>query len=288
MDQNLIDKNQNQEQNPSYTPNIDSSNSNAAFNSTQSIPTPEGPYYSSQSTNNAQQYPSQHSSIQPYPSQNMSTPQNQYYPSQEGIPIQSGDQINYYPLEPGTLNVQPNPPNKNNISYNPIQHKGIIHTKPDTFYITRDSGIKCSPGFIFTLGILIIFCSLLSDRTDHSEPIFFLVLGIFLIIISLMVFCTKDQNAFIILYSNSISITKRKSCYRKQFLYNLEDLERIDFIYERVDNKKNIYSFNVVRKNGEIDNILKYTSFTRILFTSEEIRYFLYIVNNHIKAKKIV
>jgi len=285
MDQNLIDKNQNQEQNPLYAQNIDFSNSNATFNSAQNIPIPEGPYYSSQSTNNAQLYPSQPSPIQPYPLQNMSSPQNQYYPPQGGNPIQSGEQINYYPLEPGALMVQPNPPNQNIKSYDSIQHKGIIQTKPDTFYITKDYGKKCHPCFLLFLGILNIIFSIGSNSRDFSNSVIGLSLGLFFTIIGLMLSCSSEENASVILYSNSISITKRKTCYQKQFLYNLEDLERIDFIYEREGNKKNIYSFNVVRKNGEIDNILKFITYTRILFTPEEIEYFLYKVNNHIHSK---
>ena len=86
MEQNFINRNQSQEeprQNPLYIPNINSSSSDTIYNSTQNITPPEEPYYSSQSTNNAQQYPSPPYPAQPYPAQNMVVPPNQsYYPSQ--------------------------------------------------------------------------------------------------------------------------------------------------------------------------------------------------------------
>ena len=79
MDQNLIVKNQSQEepqQSPPYIPNLNSSNSNTAFNSTQNIHPQEEPNYSSQATNNDQQYPSQTYPVQPYSTQNMAIPPN--------------------------------------------------------------------------------------------------------------------------------------------------------------------------------------------------------------------
>jgi len=113
MDQNLIDKNQSQEepqQNPPYIPNINSYNSNTAFNSTQNMVTQEEPYYSSQTTNNDQQYPSQTNPVQPYPTQNMGIPPNQsYYPPQGATPIQPGAKMSNFQLQPGVLNIQPNP-----------------------------------------------------------------------------------------------------------------------------------------------------------------------------------
>ena len=102
MEQNFINENQNQEdpqQNPSYVLNINSSTSETAYNSTQNIPSPEEPFYSSQSTDNSQQYPTQQYPAQPYPAQNMVVPPNQpYYPPQGATPNQAGVPMSNYPL----------------------------------------------------------------------------------------------------------------------------------------------------------------------------------------------
>jgi hypothetical protein len=282
MDQNLVDNNQNQEQNPLYVPNINSSNSNANYYLAQNIPAPEEPYYSNQNTNNVQQYPIQVYPDQLLPTQNMDIPQNQSYnPPQGENPIQYGDPISYYPLEPGALNVQPNPLNQYNKSYNSIEHKGIIQTEPDTFYITTDYGKKNTSICLVFLGIINIVFSIFNIKNSFPS----LILGLFLIICALISSGTSSKKSYIILYPNSIGIIKRSTCSKKNLVYNIEELERIDFIYEREDNKKNKYTLNVVRKNGNIDNILNFISYSKILFTSDEIEYFLYTVNNHIQAK---
>ena len=247
MDQNLIYKSQDQEtpqENPCYVPNTNSPNSNpSSFNSAQNIQTPEDPYYSSQSTNDAPPYAAQQYSAQQYPTvQNMAIPPNQsYYPPQGAAPIQSVDPMSNYQIQPGVLNVQPNPQNQYNKSYNLIQHKGIIQTEPDTFHITRDSGKNCSPCFFFLLGFIAIFISFTSGSYEIGKFVISLTLGIIFILVGLMASCISNQNAYIILYPNSIGIIKKASCYRKTFVYNLEELERIDFINQRENNGKNNY-----------------------------------------------
>ena len=282
MDQNLIYKSQDQEQpqeNQPYVPNINSPNSNATYNSTQNIQTPEEPCYSSQNTNNAQPY-----SVQPYPTQNMAIPQNQsYYPPQGETPIQSLDPMSNYQLQPGGLFILPNPQNLYD-----IQNSGIIQTEPNTFHIIRDSDKSCHPCICFLLGFVGILISIIYLFNEKGISMLFLLFGIGFSLIGLMIACTSNKNVYITLNPNSISLIKKASCYRKTFVYNLEDLERLDFIYQRESNDKNNYFLNIVRKNGNIENICHYICYSRILFTSNEIDYFLYKVNNHIQTKRRV
>ena len=115
MEQNFINRNQSQEeprQNPSYIPNINSSRSDTKYNSTLNITPPEEPYYSSKSTNNAQQYTSPPYPTQPYPALNMVVPPNQSYSPSQGTPIQPGVPISSFPLQAEALNVQPIPQNQ--------------------------------------------------------------------------------------------------------------------------------------------------------------------------------
>ena len=189
-----------------------------------------------------------------------------------------------YLLGPGVLSVQPNPQNQYHKPYNLIEHKGIIQTEPDTFHITRDSGKNCSPIFFLLIGIIDTVISI--PRLPNSMiPLAF---GICFIFVGLMLSCISNQSAYINLYPNSISIIKKKSCSRKTLVYNLEELERIDFTHQREDNEKNNYFLNIVRKNGNSENILHFISYSGTLFTADEIEYFLYTVNTHIQTKRRV
>jgi len=187
MEQNFINENQNQEepqQNPPYVPNTDSSTSDSTYNSTQNTPPPEQPYYSSQSIDKVQQYPAQPYPAQPYPAQpypaqpypaqpypaqpypaqpypaqnNLVPPNQPYYPPQGATPIQPGVPINNYPLQPTPLNVQPVPQNQYYKPYSLVQHKGILQTETNTYYITTGCCIKSIPIIFFIVGFCIIIC----------------------------------------------------------------------------------------------------------------------------------
>jgi hypothetical protein len=150
MEQNFINPNQSQEEpskNPPYIQNINSSNSDTIYSSTQNITPPEEPYYSSQNVNSIQQYPSQPYTAQPYSVQNMAVPPNQpYYPPQ-GTPIQPGVPISNFPLQPVALNVQPIPQNQYCKPYSLVQHKGIFQTETNTFFLKSSSIVPKTLGF---------------------------------------------------------------------------------------------------------------------------------------------
>ena len=176
MELNYINESQSQEepqQKQPYTPNTNSSSSDITYNSTQNTPTPEQPYYSSQSTDNSQQYP-----VQPYPAQNMVVPQNQsYYPPQGSNPIQPGVPMNNYPLQPEALNVQPIPQNQYYKPYSLVQHKGISQIENNTFYITLGCWRKCYPFFIFFIGLSFIIINIII----YQIPFIFFIFGLFFV-----------------------------------------------------------------------------------------------------------
>jgi len=296
MDQNLIDKNQSQEepqQNPPYIPNINSSNSNTSFNSTQNIHPQEELYYSSQTTNNDQQYPSQTYPVQPYPTQNMAIPPNQsYYPPQGATPIQPGAQMNNFSLQPGVLNYQPNPQNQNNKSYSSVEHKGIFQTEPNTFYITTGRCRKITPYILFFISLLSIVYT--AFHLPQKLPAF--IIGIIFFICILTLSCITFHSVFIILGPNTLTVISKSACYKKSKIYNPGELERIDFTCNKekdlfLDKRKkggysfkNRYLLNIVAKSGYLVNALNVPSGS-ILFTSDGMEYFLNVVNTHIQTK---
>ena len=282
MELNFINKNQSQEeprQNPAYIPNINSSSSDTIYNSTQNITPPEEPYYSSQSTNNALLYPSQ-----PYPAQNMVVPPNQpYYPPQ-GAPIRPGVPMSNFPVPPEVLSVQPIPQNQYNKPYSLIQHKGILQTETNTFYIKTGCPMKILPIIPLFIGSFIIIPTGL--YLPETLPAF--IFGLIFIPCSIICFCKMYHSAFIMLGPNTLTVIKKAICNKKCTIFNPGDLERIDLTYTQSKGRKNKtvnnYILKVVEKNGNIDVIFNIGSRT-ILFTSDEIEYFLYTVNTHIQTK---
>ena len=294
MEQNFINENQNQEelqQNPPYVPNTDSSTSDSTYNSTQNTPSPEQPYYSSQSTDKIQQYPAQPYPAQPYPTQpypaqnNLVSPNQPYYPPQGATPIQPGVPINNYPLQPTALNVQKVPPNQLHKSYSLIEHKGILQTEKNTFYITEGSCDKIGPFIpIFVSLFLILFGFLVENLLCY-------ILALIFIIASIMACFTQVHSIFIVLDPKTLTVIKKTICNKKIVTYNTRELEKITFtltiekgriVRGRRQGPTYNYECTLVSKSGNVNLIFNKTAGERI-FTSDEIEYFLYTVNTHIQ-----
>ena len=286
MEQNFINENQSQEepqQNPPYVPNTYSSSSDATYNSTQNTPPPEQPYYSSQSTDNFQQYPTQPYPAQPYPAQNMVIPPNQsYYPPQGSNSVQPGVPMNNYPLQSEALNVQPIPQNQYYKPYSLVQHKGIFQTETNTFYISLGRCVKYTPYIIFLIGFSFIIIHFLFI----SENILPFIFGLLIIAVSIIFCFAAYHSMFIVLGSNDLIVIKKAICTRAIKTYNPGELERIDFTYTKVEGNKTShkYDLKVVRKNGNTESILNLNS-KSIRFTQDEMEYFVYTVNTHIQTK---
>ena len=282
MEQNFINENQNQEepqQNPPYAPNTDSSTSDSTYNSTQNTPPPEQPYYSSQSIDKVQQYPAQPYPAQPYPAQpypaqpypaqpypaqnNLVPPNQPYYPPQGATPIQPGVPINNYPLQPTPLNVQPVPQNQYYKPYSLVQHKGILQTETNTYYITMWGTVLFLPETLLPFIFGLVFTS-----------------------VSIAFCCKMYTTTFFILGPNNLTVIQKAICNKKYRSYNPGELERVDFTHTRRRGKNaiNNYTLKIVRKDGTIDHILNVGS-SDPLFTEDEIEFFLYTVNTHIQTK---
>ena len=112
------------------------------------------------------------------------------------------------------------------------------------------------------------------------------IVGLIFTSCSLMCCCTMYNSIFIVLGPNNLTVIQKAICNKKITIYNPGELERIDFIYTKgkKNEAKNNYVLKIVRKNGSSDCILDVGSIS-ILFTIDEIEYFLYTVNTHIQTK---
>ena len=112
----------------------------------------------------------------------------------------------------------------------------------------------------------------------------------------LILSCRTFHSVFIILGPNTLIVISKAACYKRSKIYDPGELERIDFTcnIEKelfLDKRKkggysfkNRYLLNIVAKNGHLDNALNISS-SSILFTSDEMEYFLNVVNTHIQTK---
>jgi hypothetical protein len=320
MEQNFINDNQSQDelqQNPPYVANTNSSTSDSTYNSTQNTPPPEEPYNSAQNADKVQQYPAQPYPAQtypaqiypaqtypaqpypaqpypaqPYPAQNMVVPPNQpYYPPQGATPIQPGVPINNYPLQPIALNVQPIPQNPYCKPYTLVQHKGILQTETNTYNITTGSCMKIIPFIMFFIGFVTMGFTAISLPETWIPFIF----GLIFISCSIVFCCRMFHNIFIVLGPNNITVIQKAICNKRITIYNPGELERIEFTYNKTRSRNtgkrsrgyttmHNYNIKAVRKNGSSDSILNVGS-SLILFTQDEIEFFLYTVNTHIQTK---
>ena len=289
MEQNFINTNQNQEeaqQNPSYVPQTNSSNSDTTYNSTQDIICPEEPYYSSQSTDKVQQYPAQPYPAQQYPAQSYSTqnmavpPNKPYYPPQGNTPIQHGVPANSYQLQPMGLNGQPIPQNQYHKPYTLVEHKGIFQQDNNTYYLTIGNCYKYESCIPFVIGLLFILASIYY-MAGHFLPI---IIGSFFIFFSFLYLFFTYHSIFFILGPNTLTVIKKALCLKRSKIYNPGDLQRIDFTLTKGNGSNYNHVLKVVEKNGK-EGLIFNTGYTSLLFTADEIEYFLYTINTHIQTK---
>ena len=140
---------------------------------------------------------------------NMAIPPNQsYYPPQGATPIQPGAKMSNFPLQPGVLNIQPNPQNQNIKSYSSVEHKGFIQTEPNTFYITTGRCRKITPYILFFVSLLIIV--LTSFHLPKKLPAFIIEIIFFTCILTLS--CITFHNVFIILGPNTLTVICKAAC----------------------------------------------------------------------------
>ena len=87
---------------------------------------------------------------------------------------------------------------------------------------------------------------------------------------------------------NTLTVMDKALCNKKVNIYNPGQLQRVEFIYNYGKNDikakyfTHNYNINVVSINGQVINIFSISSKNQE-FTTEEINYFLYFINNHIQ-----
>jgi len=232
-------------------------------------------------------------------SQNIQQPN--YTPQDLNIPItqplctpSQGTDFSINQNTPGIISTQYQ--NYKNISE--IPHKFIQQIDSNSFFfpISSDCCSKCSPFIFLIVGFsqLIIYCLLtIFVLKSFWEPtLIMLIVGIAFSLFGTYSLFKTYHSIYIYIEQNSLKVMKKAICGNNIKIYNSGELERVDFLYKYdyvIDNEGEgsyVHQYNLifVPKREQVDKIFSIGNRDKI-FTQEEMDYFQYIMNNHIKTE---
>ena len=273
------------------------SDENQIYTSSSNInPPPLQPNNTPQNSNGPQQY---------YPPQDVSTPvekpfiqpQNQFpppvqpvYPPNQpvAIPVQQVVPVISTPQSNG-VGIQHEYQNYQNISE--VPHRGIYQTDSNTFYISTGCCFKLFPFIFFLSGFGVLVFSVFDIRQRFIATIIgaiFSLAGIF------MAF-KMYNNIYFIMGPNTLIVMRKALLGKKVTTYNPGEIEKVDIHYdysyehdsEGRGGYMHKYNLFIQEKNGKVETIFNIGSSSPV-FTSEEIGYFLYYINTHIRTKMVI
>ena len=268
--------------------------------STQENQIPEKPFYASQDSISPYEKPlnTQQNQLPPppqvnYPPSQNTNPPQPGYPTAEGAinPIpQVIPQNNYYPQNAGiTIQSQPiyKDEYKNYTNIKQINHKGIYQTDENTFYISTGCCFKLFP-YIFTF-VGLFLMSLPIIKIGEGNMYIAAIVGLIFFVAGSSLFCIMYNNIYFIMGPNTLTVMKKAQCRKKTTIYNPGELQRVEFNYEYSysgsdEGYMHRYNLIIIPTNGKVDHIFRIGSSSRV-FTTEEIDYFLYYINTHIQTK---
>ena len=236
---------------------------------------PEQNYYTPQiQTNNPNNI--MLSSNQPYNSQPQVITQNNPPSTNEGINNQ----------------IIPAIKNQDIISkpFSEIPHIGIFQPKENVFHIKTGSCIKCYPFFFLISSFPIMFFFVLPFLVDKIsgenvlEAFGFGFGGIVLFLVGIMSLYRMYYEFIFVIGPNTLTLTKKALCAKETTIFYPGDLRYIEFNQHSYRHRYEIILFKKKDSNSLSDiQFLFQTKNICVYFTSEEIIYFVYTINNHIK-----
>ena len=175
-----------------------------------------------------------------------------------------------------------------------IPNRGIDQTNENTFHLSTGCCFKIVPFIFFLAGLVTITISFfVTDRL--TVTIIISAFGLFFASIGMLLFCKMVNDIYFIMGPNSLTIVEKALCGKKTTFYDAGELISINVHYEYVYSSSgegsggyvHHYIFEIVPKNGKPKYILNISS-SSIIYTKEEIGFFLYHLNTHIKNKMVV
>ena len=209
-----------------------------------------------------------------------------YPPNQViAIPIQQANPLNVLSQTSNSTAAQIQYQNYTNISQ--VPHKKIRQTDENTFCIPTACFFKCFPFIFFLAGIGFAAIGFINLKELYFIMIFGLVFSSSGILMGFVMY----NDVYFIMGPNTLMIMQKALFRKKIITYNPGEIERVDFNYNygyQYDDDgggyMHSYTLNVVLKNGKTNNYYNLSSSSKE-FTNEEIAYFLYFINSHIRTK---
>ena len=224
------------------------------------------------------------------------TPENGAYQSQPPaiIPIGSSDfpsyQNNYTSQNKYMNEVEDKEKDYENFKRKAkINRYHIKQPTQNTFHIsTGDKWLPLIILIILVVFILIIGLALYGANTKNSNvdpETGIAILCSPCVVIALICFCLKQfcctyYNADIIMLDNSLIIERRSCVWRSTKIYLPGQINEID-LYDQYNGKKRIFKLDIKLSNNKKKNLL----FITANLTSDEVDYFIKVVNDHIRNK---
>ena len=192
----------------------------------------------------------------------------------------------------GNIVIQPIPQFQPNYEiYNPfpnvksldqIPHYGITQIEQNKFKVVSGG---CCMRIVFPVIFMIVGLGVMIG-TISGQLIMLLIGGIFFGAGFLILYC-MNQTFFFILGENNIEVETKTIFGTNSVVYNPGEITKVEFdtyvTYDAESRKMTNYRLTLHTIKGPV-NLINYATNVRA-FTDEEIRYFSYIMNNHISTK---
>ena len=219
------------------------------------------------------------------PYSNTIIPQGQFNPYQKAPYMQFNIIIHGIPFTDfsGQLNFQPK--SEYNINYEEIKHiSQIPHLK---FTQPEENIFLISQRKLIFIPIFIIFLAtpnLLIPIIIGIPELFSLYIFSFIFIAIAILFCIKiDLQVYFILGQNNITVKKNNLFRKKTYIYNSDELLRVEYQQNMRDTGKGprfFYEIVFVKTKGDPEKIYEANSSS---FNFHEIGFFIHIINKHIQ-----
>ena len=244
---------------------------------------------------NYNNYPQNNVNPYPYPQQINTSPTPLPYSSNnnqnpnQNIPIEVLQYPNCSDFPEYNKVTNPDKPKIDYSKYtniNQLNHRGIIQTDSNTFYLTKKC---CSKLFPILFSSFSLFLSTVIFWTEVSTATICLcVVGGIFVILGILMLCRSYISVYFILGPNNIKVVQKAWCGSKTTIYNSGQITKIIFALSMESFKNSPFmSYHVtIYQNipGYPPEFMIFANGNKTpLYTEEEIGYFNYVVNNHIK-----
>ena len=188
------------------------------------------------------------------------------------------------------VEIPVHPLHNRNINFEDIPHKRVFQLNRNTFHISLVGFAKY---LIFIFPLIGIVLMLIPVFKNMRHNWFFLVIGILTLVFGLIPCFTQYCDIYFIMGQNYLKVIKKSIFCERVHIYEPGELQKIQFNFKYnfdssdFEDRRYKYNMSIIHTNGKSETIFSISN-NWIIFTQEEIDYFLSCINNHIQTKMSV